>query len=282
MPTATSSARWPPGAPAARAARRRWSSQAETPRQRQEGDGRADQHERRAAERLRALAGELEALERRVDRQEGEQPDRERHHAAQPGGRDAPDPGQPEHAERDRDHADVDPEQRHQAEEREVGRRASRPRRGSRARSSRPSTSSARPRRPRPRPRAAAPHRGGLEPADRLLGAGELHERVVDLRLGDRDSVGPVVAHRQLDRARPQHGLLDRELLRGRPAPLAEPGAAEQREGSDRRRRSAAAAPAPSSHTGSRRCGRAAGRARSAARASISRRPRRSPASRAR
>ena len=48
---------------------------------------RADEHERRAAERLRALAGQLEALERRVDREEGEQADGQRHHGPQqPGG----------------------------------------------------------------------------------------------------------------------------------------------------------------------------------------------------
>ena len=74
-------------------------------------------HERGAAERLRALAGELEALERRVDREEREQPDRQRHHDAQRAGRDAAHPRQPQHPERDRDHADVDAEQRHQPEE---------------------------------------------------------------------------------------------------------------------------------------------------------------------
>ena len=89
----------------------------------QVGDGRAEHDERRAAERLRAGSGEVEALERRVDRKEPEQPDGERHDPAQPVGRDAPDPREPEHPERDRDHPDVDAEQRHQPEEREVARR---------------------------------------------------------------------------------------------------------------------------------------------------------------
>ena len=133
MPTATSSARW---RALARPARRALQPLADA-RQREERDGGADQHERRAAERLRALAGELEALERRVDRQEREQADGQRHHDAQPAGRDAAHPRQPQHPERDRDHADVEAEQRHQAEEDEVVARASRPRRRSRARSSR-------------------------------------------------------------------------------------------------------------------------------------------------
>ena len=42
-------------------------------------------------------------LERRVDRQEGEQADRERHHRLHPRGRDAAHPGQPQHPDRDRD-----------------------------------------------------------------------------------------------------------------------------------------------------------------------------------
>ena len=66
-----------------------------------------------------------------------EQPDGQRHQPAQPRGRHAPQPRQPEHPERDRDHAHVEAQQRHQPEEAERRRTASRPRPGSRARSSR-------------------------------------------------------------------------------------------------------------------------------------------------
>ena len=66
MPTATSSASVAP--PRRAAALAALGSHAPTPREREVRDRGADEHERRAAERLRALAGELEALERRVDR----------------------------------------------------------------------------------------------------------------------------------------------------------------------------------------------------------------------
>ena len=187
MPTATSSASVRPDA--APAARRRCPSHAETPVSSRNATTAAEEHERGAAERLRALAGQLEALERRVDRQEREQPDRQRHQRAQPRRRDAPDPRQPQHAERDRDDADVDAEQRHQPEE---------------ADRSLPGVSTAtgiscvivaagrgqraRPRRPRPRPTAARTRTvARREPADRLARRRvNCDERVVDLRLGDR------------------------------------------------------------------------------------------------
>ena len=86
---------------------------------------------------LGPVAGDLEALERRVDGEEGEQPDRERDQHAQPVGGDAAHERQPEHSEADRDHPDVDAEQRHQAVEGRRRRRASRRRPGSRARGSR-------------------------------------------------------------------------------------------------------------------------------------------------
>ena len=201
--------------------------------QHQVGDDRADEHERRAAERLRALAGQLEALERRVDGQEREQPDGQRHQPAQPHGRHAPQPRQPQHAERDRDHADVDPEQRHQPEEPDVGRGRldrdrdlvhDRPAGGGHQRDLVGLALD---------PRLRDAHGRGLEPADRVIGARELRERVVDHDLRDRHRVRPVVAHRQLDRAGREHRPLDRELLGGRPAPLAEARRVERHEQRD-------------------------------------------------
>ena len=66
-----------------------------------------------------------------------------------------------------------------------------------------------------------------MQPADRLIGSGELGERIVHLHLRDRDVVRPVVANQQLDHARPKSGLLDRQLLHRRAPPLAQPGSAQ-------------------------------------------------------
>jgi hypothetical protein len=82
-------------------------------------------------------------------------------------------------------------------------------------------------------PRLLQPHGRRVQPPDRPVSAAELHERVVDERLRDRHLVGPVVAHRQLDHARLEHGPLDRELLRGRATAVAETGSAEHREQAD-------------------------------------------------
>jgi hypothetical protein len=74
------------------------------------------------------LAGDLERLERRVDGEEPEQADRGGEQDADPGRVDAAHERQPQHAERHRDDADVEPEQRHEPEEPDVGRSGSRPR----------------------------------------------------------------------------------------------------------------------------------------------------------
>jgi hypothetical protein len=124
--------------------------------------------------------------------------------------------------------------------------------------------------------------RGGVEPPDRIVGAAELHERVIDDRLGDGDRVRPVVAHGQLDHAGAQLRALDGQLLGGRAETRAEAGPAERGEqpdrGEDQHQRDDAQHPArharqgPPSRSSSPR----------AAPASIRPRPRRSPASRAR
>ncbi len=247
MPVATSSASELPEAPFCRCAQ-----PLRHAGQRQVRDHAPEQHQRGAAERLRALAREVEALQRRVDRQEAEQPDRQRQHDAQPGRRDAPDPRQPQHPQRDRDHADVDAEQRHQPEERQVvGRRLDRHRDLVRDR-------------PAGRreqgdlvrlaldPRLLDPQHRRLQPADLALGAGELRERVVDHGLGDPHGVRPVVAHRELDHARLELRALDRELLDRHAAPLAEARPAEQREGGRAPPTISASGTSPSTHSGAR------------------------------
>ena len=108
---------------------------------------------------------------RRVDGEERQQPDRQRHQRPQPLRRHAPQPRQPEHPERDRDHAHVDAQQRHQPEEPGVG--------GRRLDRDRDLVHD----RPAGRgdqrdlvglaldPRLDDLHRRGLEPPDRVLGA---------------------------------------------------------------------------------------------------------------
>ena len=181
-------------------ARRRAS---ETAVEREVGEPGAQRDEAGAAERLGALAGDLERLERRVDGQEAQQADRRGHQDADPGGVDAAHERQPQHAQRHRDDADVEPEQRHEAEEPEVG--------------------------------ARGLDRGGDLVRERRAGRGQQADLVglaLDPRVGDRDRlgarggrprrratskstigvvdeglreghrIGPVVAHGQLDRAR--------------------------------------------------------------------------------
>ena len=101
------------------------------------GDEAAEEDERRPAEGLRPAACDVESLERRVDREESEQPDRQGDQHPYRALADTADERQPEHAERDRDDADVEAEQGHQPVEAEVGARASRRRSGSRGRSRR-------------------------------------------------------------------------------------------------------------------------------------------------
>jgi hypothetical protein len=83
-------------------------------------------------------------------------------------------------------------------------------------------------------PRLLQPHGGRLQAADGSVGAGERHERIVDLRLRDGHRIGAVVAHPQLDHAGAQHRLLDRELLDRRAAAISEAGPAEDGERRDR------------------------------------------------
>ena len=226
----------PPEAPASRAARLRLPSHSETRGQQQVGDDAADEHERGSAERLGALAGQLEALQRGVDGQVGQQAHGEGHDRAQPAGRDAADPRQPQHSQRDRDDADVDPEQGHQPEEGQVVGRRGHGRgdlvgdRAARARDERDLVGLALD------PRLAHAHGGGPQAADRLAGAVELREGVVDRDLRDRHRVGPVVADGERDDAGREHGPLDGQLLGRRAAALAEARPAEHGEGADRGR----------------------------------------------
>ena len=85
-----------------------------------------------------------------------------------------------------------------------------------------------------------------------MLGAPEGGERVVDDDLRDRDGVGPVVADRQLDRARLELRVLDGELLDRRAAALADAGRAEREERADREATSSSGT-TPSTQPGRRR-----------------------------
>ncbi len=75
--------------------------------------------QRYAAECLRALARDVDALQRGVDREERQQPDGEGHQDPQPARVDAPHERQPQHPERDGHDAHVEPEQGHQPVEAE-------------------------------------------------------------------------------------------------------------------------------------------------------------------
>ena len=157
---------------------------------------------------------------------------------ADPAPPEAAEEGQPEHPEADRDHADVDPQQRHQAVEARVGLRRLAPRPGSSA-----SIVAAGGGEDEDLvglafdPGVGDLQRGRAEPADLVAAVGgEGRVGVVDGDLGDPDRVGPVVAQGQLDLARVQRRALDRDFLQRRPGALAEPGAAEQGEGADRDR----------------------------------------------
>ena len=83
-------------------------------------------------------------------------------------------------------------------------------------------------------PRMLDPQGLGAQAADRRVAALERGEGVVDHDLRDRHRVGAVVAQVELDHAGREHGALDRQLLRGWPAPLAETGRPERGEQPDR------------------------------------------------
>jgi hypothetical protein len=203
-------------------------------RQREVGEHRAEADQAGAAECLCPLARDLERLERGIQREEGQQADGRGKQEPNPGRVDPAHERQPQHPERDRDDADVDAEQRHQPEEREVGGRGldchrdlvgdRPPGRGQQHHLVRLAL----------HPRLRDPHGGGLEPPDGRVAARELHERVVDHRLRDRHRVRAVVAHRQLDHARRQRSALDDKLLGRRPPPLGQPRPVEQGEGGHR------------------------------------------------
>ena len=108
MPIAMSSASEPALAPACAPARRRSRSHALTPVSERNATAAPMKTSAWPPNACEPCAAEVEALERRVDREEAEQADRQRHDEAHPGRRDAPDPRQPQHPERDRDDADVD------------------------------------------------------------------------------------------------------------------------------------------------------------------------------
>ena len=178
-------------------------------------------------------------------------------------------PGQPEHPDRDRDHPDVEADQRHQAVEAEVGVGRLDGRldlvadRGAGGGEQHHLVALALD------PGVDDLHLGAAEPADLLLGLGEDGEAVVDDRLLDLHRVGAVVAQVQLDLARAQHGALDRQLLLRARRCDRDRARRARRTGRSRRR-----APRPGSGRSAR-----PGRRAAAVAASISPPPRRSPSS---
>ena len=143
-------------------------------------------------------------------------------------------PGQPEHADGDRDHADVDADQRHQAVEAEVGGRAL-GRGGDLVRHGRAGRGHQHQLVPLPLdPRVADVDLPALQPAQLVARLRERAEGVVDHHLRHPHRVGPVVAHVQLDLAGSQHRALHRQLL-DRHAVALEAGRVEGDEQPDRR-----------------------------------------------
>ncbi len=199
---------------------------------REVGHHHPEEHERRPAERLRARAAELHALEQRVDPEPGEQADREGQQELHPAPVDPADPGQPEHADRHRDHADVEADQRHQAVEADVGvgglrghvdRGVDRPAGGGQE----PDLVAL-----ALDPRVLHPDHVLVEALDDVVILREGGEGVVDRHLLDRDRVGPVVRHVHRDLARGEHRSLHHELLDRHAAPV-EPGSVERDEQRD-------------------------------------------------
>ena len=122
MPTAMSSASVAPDAPACRAPR--GAGPSATPSRPSARGRRRRRRRARASRRRRPASPRPRARRPRASRRsprKASRPTVSAMIAAQPARRDAPHPRQPEHPERDGDDADVDPEQRHQPEEREVG-----------------------------------------------------------------------------------------------------------------------------------------------------------------
>jgi hypothetical protein len=241
MPIATSSDSWKalgallarPGAPAGQPAVER--------DEREVGRAGAEEEQQGAAERPGPALGDLGALEVGVEREEAEQPDRQRHEEAQPVLADAAQEREEEHAERDGDHADVEAEQRHEpveaparlgGEDRDgdlvLGRDAGR----------------AHERHEVGRvllPRVVEREALGAARADLVAGAVEVDVGVVDEHLRDRDGIGAGVADGQVDLPGAQHRALDGDLLDGRAEPLAQRVVADRQQrgqrGDDERER---------------------------------------------
>ena len=187
MPIATRSATRSPPPP-------RRSSQPSTPASDEVRERGAEPHQRSAAERLGARGAQLEPLERGVDAEEDEQPDREREQELEPAPVELPHPRQPEHPDRHRDDPDVEADQPHQAVE--AGVRLGRLRGHLDRR-----VDGAAGRREQDDlvglaldPRIVDRHERAVEPAELVVVLLEGGEAVVDDRLHDLHRVRPVVA----------------------------------------------------------------------------------------
>jgi hypothetical protein len=206
-------------------------------RQAEEGDDRPQEHQGWPAEGRRGLVAELETLQEGVDEQERKQADRQRDEHSQPLGADSAHERQPQHSQRHRDHPDVDSEQCHQREEVAVGLR--------RLAGNRDLVLDGGPGRGQQDDRvglALHPRIGDVEgrrveTADAAaVGGLERDEAVVDRDLRDLDRIRAVVSDHELDLARPQHSLFDRELLDRRAGAVSQAGASQGGKGTDRRR----------------------------------------------
>ena len=190
----------------------------------------AQEHEGCAAEGLRALARDVDALQGRVDREERQQPHGESHQDAQPARVDAPHERQPQHPERDGHDAHVEPEQRHQPVETEIGAGCLHGRRDL--------VRDGRARRGQELDLVGVPFDPvvvdrdlrGVEMAQLRVGGREVGEAVVHDHLRDRHVVRAVVAHGEVDAPRLEHGPLHGQVLDRRALAVGQPGAVQQRE----------------------------------------------------
>ena len=199
-------------------------------RQGHEGEACAEQHQLGTAERAARLAGDLESFQAGVDREESEEADRHRHDGSDPGRPEASHRRQEQHSERHGDDADVKAQERHQREQVAVGFGRldgggdlvidHEPGRGEHRDQIRLAVL----------PGEVDRDRLGLEPADGLLGAGEVDVGVSHEHLGELHLVRPGVAKRQLDLVRLELRLLDREFLDRRPRAVGQRVVADDRD----------------------------------------------------